>query len=182
MSRQSAHDPFHPKTCPYCTSPVEFVSKRALYQVSPAKAMVYRCSRASCDAYIGCRAGTDIAIGTLANPETRRARREAYACLNAVIESGRMSKNEAYAWLENLLGLPYNRRGIGWLDDHECKILVKACRDILSNSRYEASIRGIASLRALFDAKREPQSEQPKESKTERFMERYRALTTPRLS
>lgn len=149
MARNTAYSHFHPKDCRFCGSPLELVSKQVVYPAAPAKTMIYRCNRDACDSYISCREGTDIAIGSVANRDTRLARREAHASINTLVDSGRMNKHEAYAWMQHLLSLPYNRRGIGWLDEHECKVVVREVREILRRSRYEASQRGIASLRAL---------------------------------
>ena len=83
-----------------------------------------------------------------------------------------------YSGEQQLLRLPYTRRGIGWLDEHECKLVVQEVRDILSRSRYEASQRGIASLRALFDKNNIEldDSSQSQDSKAQRLLGRLQLL------
>lgn len=115
MARNTAYSHFHPKDCRFCGSPLELVSKQVVYPAAPAKTMIYRCNRDACDSYISCREGTDIAIGSVANRDTRLARREAHASINTLVDSGRMNKHEAYAWMQHLLSLPYTRRGIASL-------------------------------------------------------------------
>ncbi|HAT2250347.1 MULTISPECIES: zinc-finger-containing protein [Aeromonas] len=178
MARNTAYSHFHPKDCRFCGSPLELVSKQVVYPAAPAKTMIYRCNRDACDSYISCREGTDIAIGSVANRDTRLARREAHASINTLVDSGRMNKHEAYAWMQHLLSLPYTRRGIGWLDEHECKVVVREVREILRRSRYEASQRGIASLRALFDKNNIEldDSSQSQDSKAQRLLGRLQLL------
>ncbi|MDX7766138.1 zinc-finger-containing protein [Aeromonas caviae] len=178
MARNTAYSHFHPKDCRFCGSPLELVSKQVVYPAAPAKTMIYRCNRDACDSYISCREGTDIAIGSVANRDTRLARREAHASINTLIDSGRMNKHEAYAWMQHLLSLPYTRRGIGWLDEHECKVVVREVREILRRSRYEASQRGIASLRALFDKNdiELDDSSRSQDSKAQRLLGRLQLL------
>ncbi len=149
--QEQAEYSFHPKICHLCGSSVELVSKKDIHPSSSSKEKVYRCSSHSCDAYVGCRNGTSVAIGSLASPETRIARREAHAAMAALINSGRMSKAEAYEWMQHLLGLPYNRRGIAWLRQHECRTLAAEIRSLLDNSRAESARKGIAVIRALFN-------------------------------
>ncbi|MCE9968436.1 zinc-finger-containing protein [Aeromonas taiwanensis] len=178
MARNTANSHFHPKDCRYCGAPLELVRKQVVYPAALAKAMIYRCNRDACDSYVSCREGTDIAIGSVANRETRLARREAHASINTLIDSGRMNKHEAYAWMQHLLSLPYTRRGIGWLDEHECKVVIREVREIMSRSRYEASLRGIASLRALFDKndRTRDDSSRGKDKNAQRLMDRLQLL------
>lgn len=178
MARNTAYSHFHPKDCRFCGSPLELVSKQVVYPAAPAKTMIYRCNRDACDSYISCREGTDIAIGSVANRDTRLARREAHASINTLVDSGRMNKHEAYAWMQHLLSLPYTRRGIGWLDEHECKVVVREVREILRRSRYEASQRGIASLRALFDKndRKRDDSSQSQDKKAQRLMDHLQLM------
>ena len=147
--QQSAMYSFHPSICHICGAAVELVSKKLLLESAPAKAKVYRCTNQACDSYVGCRGHSNVAVGSLANPQTRLARREAHGALAELIKSGRMTSSEAYQWMQHLLSLPYSRRGIAWLSADECSVLITEVRAILNNSRAEAAKKGIANLRAL---------------------------------
>ena len=150
--QQSAMHSFHPSICHICGSAVELVSKKELYDAAPAKVKVYRCTNTICDSYVGCRGHSNVAVGSLADPKTRIARREAHAALSDLIKSGRMNSADAYQWMQHLLALPYSRRGIAWLNASECALLIAEIRAILNNSRAEAAKKGIANLRALLNS------------------------------
>ena len=66
----------------------------------------------------------------------------------------------------------------GWLDEHECKVVIREVREIMSRSRYEASLRGIASLRALFDKndRTRDDSSRGKDKNAQRLMDRLQLL------
>ena len=138
---------FHPTYCNLCAATVDLVSKKVIYESASKNDLVYLCT--SCGAYVGCKSGTRIAAGSLANEVIRLARREAHAALSELVKSGRMNKSEAYLWMQHLLNLPLNRRGIGWLDEKECRQLTKEINIILTNGRADSAKRGIANLRAM---------------------------------
>lgn len=138
---------FHPTYCNLCSATVELVSKKEIYESANKNDFVYLCT--NCRAYIGCKSGTCIATGSLANEVIRLARREAHAALSELLKSGRMNKSEAYEWMQHLLNLPLNRRGIGWLNENECRQLIKEINTILTNGRADSAKRGIASLREM---------------------------------
>lgn len=116
-----------PTTCRYCQGQVELVNNAQFYGGKPfGWPLAYCCS--GCGARVGTHDGTDIPLGTLANPATMKARRQAHAAFDA-LHNGRTAwdRTQGYRMLARLLG----RREvhIAWLDEAECKRVVEFCED-----------------------------------------------------
>jgi hypothetical protein len=166
--QQQSEYSFHPQLCHICGCDVELISKKKIHPAGPENEFVYRCTSTGCDSYVGCRPGSRVAAGSLATPRTRMARREAHGAMAELIKSHRMDKAQAYEWMQHLLNLPYNRRGIAWLRAGECHTLVVEINAQLNNTRADSAKRGIASLRALFNNKPNP-PDQPNNHNQERM-------------
>lgn len=67
-----------PTKCPYCNGPVTLDSNDAIYRGRRYGdwPYVYMCE-GSCDAYVGLHPNTDVPLGTIADRDTRDARKEA---------------------------------------------------------------------------------------------------------
>lgn len=118
--------------CPYCGSTVSLRDATAVYN-RPGYGKLWLCDNYPiCDAYVGTHNQDDSPIGTLANRQLRQWRRNAHALFDPIWKSGKMSRNEAYQWLCEQLGLPREETHIGMFDEARCKEVVKLCLSISS--------------------------------------------------
>jgi hypothetical protein len=118
-----------PTACPYCGSPVLRVNNSLIYRREYGQwPWAYKCEDVECDSYVGMHPKTDIPLGTLANKETRAARKKAKAVFMPFWESGRMTQTEAYAWLGKQLGIEnVEHCHFGWFDAATCERAYGIC-------------------------------------------------------
>ena len=81
-----------------------------------------------CDSYVGCHSGTDIPLGTMAGPDLRAARMRAHKSFDWIWKTKKKTRHEAYAMLQEFLGLPPERAHIGMLDVEQCHRVVQHFR------------------------------------------------------
>lgn len=126
--------------CPYCDKPAELVGGHRIYRHRPDlnHLLFWRCD--TCDAHVGChRRGATVQIGNermrsdgtlplgrLANAELRRAKRRAHDAFDAMWWSGDMTRQEAYAWLADALGITVANCHIGMFDLDGCNAVIAA--------------------------------------------------------
>lgn len=117
-----------PEACVNCDSKVEIVSNAAIYGREYGEwPWAFKCT--CCDSYVGMHPYTNIPLGSLADVETRAARKRAKSVFNPLWQSGHMSRSEAYAWLAGKLGiLDVNTCHVGWFDVDTCAQVVEICR------------------------------------------------------
>lgn len=85
--------------CPYCGEPAKWLSNDVIYGRRYGKSyMVWVCF--DCDAYVGCHKNTKKPLGTMADKETREARRMAHDALDPIWRSGRCSRRNVYRILK----------------------------------------------------------------------------------
>lgn len=111
--------------CPYCGRQAQYVDSKVVYGRSYG--MIYLCRK--CDAYVGVHKGTDNPLGRLANKELRYWKMAAHAAFDPLWQSGRMKRNDAYAWLAEQMGLMPEGTHIGMFDVAQCKTVIKICND-----------------------------------------------------
>jgi hypothetical protein len=118
-----------PTVCPHCGSAVERVSNSVIYRKEyGAWPFAYRCVSAPCDSYVGIHLKTDIPNGTLANKETRAARKLAHAAFDPIFDVHGVERTAAYAWLSGQMGLAdVGACYIGWFGIDQCNLVVKIC-------------------------------------------------------
>lgn len=138
MRRKNQKNPFaqipgmRSMRCPYCGSPIELRSADGVYKTNKHHEMLYICSRyPACDAYVRIHPGTRKPMGTLANPALRRLRQQAHLSFDQLHQSGIMSKNQAYAWLADILHIPRSQAHIGYLDEYYCQVVIEESRKVL---------------------------------------------------
>lgn len=124
----------HPKIrCPYCGAQAMLRPASVVYgkRARPGQ-YIYVCSRyPACDAYVSAHEGRDHApMGTLADKELRRRRREAHLAFNQLWRSGKMKKWQAYKWLQAKYGLSSDQAHIAKFGLYMCDQLIRDCRQI----------------------------------------------------
>ena len=66
--------------------------------------------------------------GTLANRQLRQWRKNAHTLFDTLWKSGKMSRNEAYEWLCEQMGMSREETHIGMFNETQCKQVVKLCQ------------------------------------------------------
>ncbi|SMF96075.1 Protein of unknown function [Methylomagnum ishizawai] len=119
-----------PEQCPYCGGPVQIVNNGEIYgRVYGEWPWAYLCR--PCDAYVGMHPFTHIPLGTLADRETREARKSAKAPFEALHRSRLMDRDTAYRLLAERLGIPQAECHFGWFDPDLCARAKQAAESIL---------------------------------------------------
>lgn len=118
-----------PTMCPNCGAGVELVNNSAIYgKEFGAWPFAYRCISKDCDSYVGVHPKTDIPIGVMANKTVRAARKQAKAAFSPMWEVQGISKDAAYAWLAEKMGIANpNQCHIGWMDVADCSRVIDIC-------------------------------------------------------
>lgn len=86
-----------------------------------------------CTSYPWCRGihnareGTGEPCGVPTTMAGRAARRKAHAAFDPIWKSGRMTRPEAYQWLQRELGLTARQCHIGAFDEKMCARVIEAC-------------------------------------------------------
>lgn len=89
---------------------------------------VYICE--GCGSYVGIHPFTNIPLGTLADTATREARKVCKAPFEALHNTGKMNRNDAYSALADKLSIPLRECHFGWFDADMCKRAAKAAKEI----------------------------------------------------
>lgn len=134
--------------CPYCGSRVIYRSAEGIYKDNSRNAMLYVCSKyPECDAYVRVHAGTKIPVGSLANQELRKLRREVHYYFNQLYESGLMSKQDAYQWLADIISAPMSEAHIGHMGDYYCRQVIQESKKLLEEKTKQNNIRHFQVIR-----------------------------------
>lgn len=98
-----------PTVCPYCEGEVALDSNDVIYRGKRYGdwPYVYHCA-GDCDAYVGLHPNTDIPLGSLADRETREARKESKALFFEWLRIAGLERqrNKAYPLLADAMGIP----------------------------------------------------------------------------
>lgn len=122
-----------PVTCPYCSRRAMLVTGQVIYPHRPDlhDLNFWLCDH--CKAYVGThKAGLGWGNGTrpkgtLADEQTRRARRAAHAAFDPFWQEGDLSRRKAYAWLAESLGLSVEETHLGAFDVATCQRVIELC-------------------------------------------------------
>ena len=118
--------------CPYCGAPAicrpaSMVHGKNTWQKGTH---LYVCTRwPDCDSYVTAHKNTLLPMGSLANRDLRNKRIHAHHAFDQLWKSGRMTKKEAYRWLQMQFGLPRENAHIGMFGDYLCERLIRECTE-----------------------------------------------------
>lgn len=116
-----------PTVCHYCQGDVELINNVEIYGREYGNwPFAYRCK--NCKAYVGLHPHTDIPLGTLATPLLRKARMDNKEKFNLMMRSCNLSRNDAYQWLADQLGIDREDCHWGWFDASECNRAGRICQ------------------------------------------------------
>ena len=116
--------------CPYCGANAKLRPASVVYgeMTLDNHAYVYVCDRyPACDAYVGAHAESKLPMGTLANGDLRNKRIRAHRAFDQLWKSGRMTKKEAYRWLQMQFGLPREQAHIAMFGEYMCERVIREC-------------------------------------------------------
>ncbi len=118
--------------CNYCGSLTSLVDSKIIYGSSKGT-KIYLCNNyPSCDAYVGVHTGDNWPLGTLANKELKAWRNKTHATLDAIWKNKKVTRTEAYMFLQEKMSLTNN-------DTHIAKFNIKQCKQaiyIIQNSYF----------------------------------------------
>lgn len=132
---RKAKEPHFEVKCTYCNEQAEKAYGRDVLGEDNsstqklASVRYYWCRK--CDAYVSTHPGTWIPCGPLANRRTRVARREAHSFFDKLWRDGHMSRDRAYFWLSEQLGIKKVNCHIGMFNQSQCAKTIKAVEKFL---------------------------------------------------
>ena len=121
-------DPLDPPTsCDRCCGEhVRLVSNNEVYGRQFGDwPFLYLCDW--CGAYVGLHPNTDIPLGTMADKETREARKRGKSAFFRMVKENDLSRDDGYKWLADELGIPSSECHWGWFDKFRCKEAERIC-------------------------------------------------------
>jgi len=115
-----------PKQC-VCGSPaVDLVSNARVYAGREYGEWPYIYLCAECGAYVGVHKGTDLPLGTLADKETREARKAAKEpFMRLVRQRFGSDRSAAYAWLAGRMGIGTRYCHFGMFTEQQCNEVLR---------------------------------------------------------
>lgn len=126
--RRDAHGYVKPQSGPVCIEcggEAKRVTGKVIYPHRPdlyAKSF-WLCA---CGAYCGCHPNSFTPLGHPCGPVTRKARSAAHAAFDPLWKSRQMSRQAAYAWLSQAVGIEPERCHIGMMTAEQAQRVVAA--------------------------------------------------------
>lgn len=119
--------------CPYCNSEASIKDSSLIYGRSYGKVLICH-SYPKCDAFVGVHKKDGVTpLGTMANGELREWRKMAHNdYFDPLWKSGKMTRSEAYKFMQTLMELPEEKAHIAMFDIDQCKTLIeklKQCKN-----------------------------------------------------
>lgn len=115
-----------PEQCRFCSGDVRIAKHEEIYGKNYSEwPWVYLCE--NCGAYVGMHPFTSIPLGTLADKQTRDARKNCKPAFESLWRTGEMSRTAAYQWLADQLGIPVGECHFGWFDIDTCERAKNIC-------------------------------------------------------
>lgn len=127
-------EPLQPPTkCTMCGCKVELVNHKVVYGREYSDwPYMYRCTNAkNCDTYVGVHPNTDIPLGTLADKDTREARKNNKNLFIELQRQNKWSRKEAYHWLSLQLNIPEEQCHWAMFNVEEAKKAGQLCANEL---------------------------------------------------
>ena len=118
--RRVPHPTPVPERCTYCTGRVVVANNSTIYgRPFGNYPWVLKCI--DCDSYVGLHPDTNIPLGTMANKETREARKEAKKIFYTFLHDEKMSRTAGYKWLADQMGLTDAECHFGLFTVEQCE-------------------------------------------------------------
>ena len=134
VKRVKDHLPI-PTECNICGSPVRLGCNFEIYGESYGDwPYMYICKNTKCKAYVGLHPKTDLPLGTLADSQTRSARKESksyFLTLSSV--KFKNDRNKSYRWLANKLNINKSKCHFGMFYILTCNKAKDICKAEINN-------------------------------------------------
>ena len=127
--------------CPYCGAEAKIRPASVVYNENTIDegSFLYVCDRyPKCDSYVGAHKDSKRPMGTLANSELRNRRILAHRALAKMWESGIMTKEQTYIWLQGKFGLEESQAHIGMFGEYMCDRVIAECNEVYKRLRTVA--------------------------------------------
>lgn len=122
--------------CGYCGSPAVLRPAAEIYRNPNKKGYVYACSHyPACDAYVSVFPGSKIPMGTLADSALRQKRILAHQSFDQLWKRGIFTRDQAYRWMADKLGLSTSQAHIALFNDYLCDQVILESQKVLKNNR-----------------------------------------------
>ena len=121
----------------HCGAPAVCVDSAKVYH-GRSYGLIWICTRyPECDSFVGCHGQTERPLGTLADKETREARKAAHSAFDKLWDGSVIfrSRKEAYAWLCRAMGVPVEQAHIAMMDVGDCYRLIEESKRLTVNIR-----------------------------------------------
>lgn len=114
--------------CDYCGKRAELVDGSVVYpnHIDLREKLFWYC--APCRAWVGVHKGTARPLGRLADYVLRKAKIRAHAAFDPLFNRGEISRQSAYKWLSESLGISSDLCHIGMFDLETCSKVVEVCK------------------------------------------------------
>lgn len=129
-------------TCPYCHAKAYLRPATVVFgaKAPDLTAKYYVCAHYPlCDAYVAAHKKTLRPMGTLANAELRKKRKEAHLALDHLWRGGMMRRSEAYRLLQLHMGLPEEDTHIANFSFLRCEEVISFCKNFFSTTGRQAA-------------------------------------------
>ena len=114
---------FEAPVCPYCGK--DSVLRDSVIIYGKSYGMVWVCGDyPDCDSYVGCHPRTDTPLGTLANYELRKWRKDTHRKIDALWKTGKHDRSKVYERLAKALKLHPKKCHIAMFDVEMCKKVI----------------------------------------------------------
>ena len=121
--------------CSYCGKPAVLKPASEIFH-DDRKGYVCVCRHyPACDAYVCTYPDTKIPMGTLANAPLRKKRILAHQSFDQIWKRNILSRDQAYRWLADKLGIPLNQTHIALFGDYLCDQVISESRKVLVNNK-----------------------------------------------
>lgn len=122
------------KVCPYCGAGTKVVSEEFIYGKSYKNKSMICCNNfPKCDSYCGTHKEDGISLGRLANSELRQYKKVTHDWFDRIWMEKHMTRDEAYDWLSEKLGLPEEFCHVGMFNIKTCKKAIQVCIKYFEN-------------------------------------------------
>lgn len=118
--------------CPYCNGETYRADSSLVYDRNYGTKVIVCRNYPACDSFVGCHKDGQ-PKGSLANKQLREWRKRVHGRFDFLWKSGRMSRDEAYSWLSEQMGLP--EAHIGFFTLEQCQQAIQLVE------QYQRSLR-----------------------------------------
>ena len=122
--------------CPKCGAMAILRPASEIYGDPRRTDRLYVCSNyPKCRSYVSTYPGTNVPMGVLADGDLRNLRIQAHRKFDEVWKTGIMSRENAYRWMADRLGISMRDAHIAMFGEYRCRELIRECEQVLANHR-----------------------------------------------